>query len=384
VEFLTLVRFSKLVADSTTSESVSSVLARTIVDRCGAYHALVFGTAAEGGFSVLASYGGCNKEQLSSLDLEGVETAADLRSAVMRLCSDHGYGFRAFPMISNTGLFGTLGVVFLESRAPSDREWSLIEGMTELTAISLNKAHQQQRLQQAYDDLRASQETLVRTEKFRALGQMSAGISHDLKNLLNPLQLFVDNLRDVADQPEEVRETAQRLDRILKRGLETVERLRNFSRLSPGDSEAAPTDLNAMVGEAIEISKPKLAACALTVEQGLAPKVLLRPADCVTAIVNLIFNAVDAVEGKGRITIRTGASDGGSWLEIADDGPGIPPEIQSRILEPFFTTKGNHGTGLGVSIVYAFTQNHGGRLEIESEPGKGARFRMWFPAIDEA
>jgi signal transduction histidine kinase len=139
-----------------------------------------------------------------------------------------------------------------------------------------------------------------------------------------------------------------------------------------------------MVGEAVEISKPKLAACALTVEQGLAPKVLLRPADCVTAIVNLIFNAVDAVEGKGRITIRTGAGEGGSWVEIADNGPGIPPEIQSRILEPFFTTKGNHGTGLGVSIVYAFTQRHGGRLNIESEPGKGARFRMWFPVCDQA
>jgi len=106
---------------------------------------------------------------------------------------------------------------------------------------------------------------------------------------------------------------------------------------------------------------------------------MLRPADCITAIVNLIFNAVDAVNGRGTIKVRTGTSDGGAWIEVEDDGPGIPPEIRSRIIEPLFTTKGNQGTGLGVSIVYAFTRKHGGRLDIESEPGHGARFRMWFP-----
>src|SRR5262249_61700185 len=104
------------------------------------------------------------------------------------------------------------------------------------------------------------------------------------------------------------------------------------------------------------------------------------PADCVTAIVNLIFNAVDALDGKGTITVVTGEADAGAWVEVRDNGPGIPPEIKDRILEPLFTTKGDRGTGLGVPIVYAFTQRHGGRLEIESEPGQGATFRMWFPA----
>src|SRR5262249_40966931 len=100
-------------------------------------------------------------------------------------------------------------------------------------------------------------------------------------------------------------------------------------------------------------------------------------------IVNLIFNAVDALEGKGRITVLTGTSVGEAWVEVADTGPGIPPQIKTRILEPFFTTKGDSGTGLGVSIVYAFTQRHGGRLEIESEPDHGARFKMCFPALQK-
>jgi signal transduction histidine kinase len=174
-----------------------------------------------------------------------------------------------------------------------------------------NKAYQHQKLQQAFEEQRASQDALVRSEKFRALGQMSAEIAHDLKNLLNPIQLYTDHIRDSLDDREEMLDSLSRMDRVLTRGLETVERLRDFSRLTPAESEAVPTDLNLMVCESVEISKAKLAANTLTVETGAPPLVLVRQADCVTAIVNRIFNAVDV--GKyGRITIRTGESNGGA------------------------------------------------------------------------
>jgi signal transduction histidine kinase len=357
---------------------VSSLLAETVVDTCAAFHALVLGTDDAGGFKVLSSHGACTLD-LSTLDLNGVASMSELRDAVLKLCEGHSYNFRTFPLISEAGLFGALGVLYMESRPPSDKGWTLIEGLTELTAISLNKTYQHQRLQQAFDELRASQDALIRTERFRALGEMSAGIAHDLKNLLNPLQLYTDNLRDVANNPEEVLDTATRLDRVVTRGLETVERLGSFSRLSPGNSDAVPTDLNAMAREALEISKAKLAGVNVRLELGSPPAVALRPSDCVTAIVNLVFNAVDAVRGNGTIAVRTGEANDGAWIEVEDDGPGIPLEIRSKIMEPLFTTKGNQGTGLGVPIVFAFTQKHGGRLEIESEPGLGARFRMWFP-----
>src|SRR5262249_263005 len=154
---------------------------------------------------------------------------------------------------------------------------------------------------------------------------------------------------------EEVLEVAQRVDRILVRGLETVERLRDFSRQSSDDLEPVPTDLNDVVHEAVEICKPRLGHVDLGLQLGSPPKALMRAADCVTAIVNLIFNALDALEDKGNICVRTGSAEGGAWVEVTDDGPGMPPEIKSRILEPFFTTKGDAGTGLGLPIVYAFT-----------------------------
>src|SRR6266704_1926092 len=124
-------------------------------------------------------------------------------------------------------------------------------------------------------------------------------------------------------------EISQRVDRILTRGLETVERLRDFSRQSPEETEAVPTDLNSIVHEAIEISKPRLGQIELILQLGSPPMALIRPADCVTAIVNLLFNAVDAVGGKGTINVLTGGSDEGAWVEVADNGPGIPPEIKS-------------------------------------------------------
>ena len=380
MEFSTLVRFSKLVSDSVSSEEVFSLLGRTVVEQCSAFHALVFGTTSSGDFRVLSSYGGCDEAQVKALDLEGACTVADLNAVIAKTCAHRGYDFRIFPLISDAGLFGALTVLYSESQPLTERQWTLIEGLTDLTAISLNQAYQHQKLQKAFDDLRASQEALIRTEKFRALGQMSAGIAHDLKNILNPLLLYADVLHDEAGNRDEVLNVSERMERILNRGLETVERLRDFSRQSPEESDEVPTDLNVMAREAIEIAKPRLNGIQLDVQLGTPPPAVIRPADCVTAIVNLILNSADALGGKGKIHVGTGTANGGAWIEVADNGPGIPPEIKSRVLEPFFTPKGDAGTGLGLSIVYAFTERHGGRLEIESEPGHGARFRMWFPA----
>jgi len=383
VDISTFIQFSKLVADSQTSESVSSILAQTIVQKCGGMHALILGTADSdsGGFKLLSSHGHYS-EEFSLLDFSEPGFLAELRAEVSRVCTADTR-LRTFPLISNAGLFGVVVVLYGDEITPNDVGWRLIEGLTELTAISLNKTYQHEQLKQALIDLRTSQDTLIRTERVRALGEMSAGIAHDLKNLLNPLQLYSDHMRDVLDDRAELLDALQRMDRVLARGVETIERLRDFSRLQPDESETVATDLDAMVREAIEISKPKLAATELVIELGSPPRAMLRPADCVTAIVNLNFNAVDAIQGKGSIAVRSGSANGESWVEVQDNGPGIPANIRARILEPLFTTKGKQGTGLGVPIVFAFTQRHGGRLDIESEPGQGARFRMCFPAMPQ-
>jgi signal transduction histidine kinase len=381
VNFSTLVRFSRLVSDSSTPDHIFSLLAETVVVRCAARHALVFGTTEAGEFTILSSYGECDASQLQLIELDGVCSIGELRAAVMKACEPAGVASRAFPLISDAGLFGALVALYPAAQPPDESTWTFIEALTELTAISFSKAYQHKKLQKAFDDLRLSQDALVRAEKFRALGQMSAGIAHDLKNLLNPLLLYTDLIRDAGGDRDQVLEIAEKVDRILLRGVQTVERLRDFSRQSSDELEAVPADLNAVAHEAVEICKPRLNGIQLNMQLGSPAKTRIRDADCVTAIVNLIFNAVDSLEGKGTITVSTGSSEGGSWIEVADNGPGIPAEIKTRILEPFFTTKGDLGTGLGLAIVYAFTQRYGGRLEVESEADRGARFRIWIPSL---
>src|SRR5262245_49002668 len=290
VEISILVQFSKRVSDSPTSEGIFSLLTQTVVEKCGAFHALVVGTSPTGDFVLLSSFGACEDGEVRRLDLDDVCSLADLRTAVTRACMHEGYDFRVLPLISGAALFGALVVLYSESHPLDQRQWTLIEGLTELTAISFNKTYQHQKLQKAFDDLRLSQDALIRTEKFRALGQMSAGIAHDLKNLLNPLLLYTDVIRDAAGNRDEVLETSERIERILNRGLETVERLRDFSRQSTEETEAASTDLNAIAREALAISKPKLAGIELVLQLESPPRILVRPADCVTAIVNVLIN----------------------------------------------------------------------------------------------
>jgi signal transduction histidine kinase len=107
--------------------------------------------------------------------------------------------------------------------------------------------------------------------------------------------------------------------------------------------------------------------------------VMGRAGEIVSAVVNLVVNAIDAMPEGGRITLRTGESNGRAFIEVEDDGPGMPPEVQARVFEPFFTTKGAAGTGLGLAMVYACMERHGGSVSLTSTPGKGTKFTLWFP-----
>jgi signal transduction histidine kinase len=246
------------------------------------------------------------------------------------------------------------------------------------------------------EELRASQDTLARTAKLRALGQMAAGISHDLKNILNPISLHLQLLKRAVARgaADEARESIVEMDQILKRGVQTIERLRDFSRQTP-ESRAELVDVNQLAHEAIEIARTRMASrpyrsLSIREQLGAPPQVMARSGDVVSAVVNLVVNAIDALcqpppagsldeAGEGIITIRTGESRGGAWIEVADNGPGMALEVEQRVFDPFFTTKGDDGTGLGLAMVYACVHRQGGSVALETGPGRGAKFTLWFP-----
>ncbi|MGZ3416820.1 MAG: sensor histidine kinase [Polyangiales bacterium] len=233
---------------------------------------------------------------------------------------------------------------------------------------------------------RRAEEMLVHSEKLRALGQMAAGVAHDLKNILNPILLHIQIAGRSIDRGalDDAKSSLAEMKRVLGRGVETVERLRNYSRQTP---ESAPeeVDLDRLVHEAREIAKPRLASGnrrmpRIVEELGAPPRFPGQPGDIVSALVNLICNSIDAMTEGGTIVLRTGFADGQIFAQVSDDGPGMPKEIEERVFEPFFTTKGEEGTGLGLAMVYACMKRHGGAVKLETAPGKGTTFTLSFPA----
>lgn len=238
--------------------------------------------------------------------------------------------------------------------------------------------------------LKTSEAMLERAEKLHALGQMAAGLSHDLKNLLNPLALHLQVAERALDAKklDGVRDALGEMNSGIARGVEVIDRLRDYNRQSPERAHER-VDLAASAHEAGELARPRLGALEgrevrLVQECGPADAVLGHQADLVSAVLNLLVNAVDAMPEGGTITMRTGMSDGKSWISVRDEGVGMSPDVRDHIFEPFFTTKGKDGTGLGLSMVYACVVRHGGDVEVQSEIGHGSTFTLWFPKAPRA
>jgi signal transduction histidine kinase len=378
-----LVQFARLASEARTGNGILPRLADALVAHSDAAAVAVL-EIRPGGEAALVNSPHLPKE-LVGLRVDADTIGEELGGRLLATCQGRFQGVRAHPLVGASRLFGMV-VLFFHSQGPPE-QLPLAEGLIDLAAIVLGSAVQVQDLTRSHAELRASQETLVRTEKLRALGQMAAGVSHDLKNILNPLSLHVEVIaRAIArGSTAEAQDNVAQIKQVLRRGVQTVERFQDYGRQSP-ESRSEQIDLNHLVSEAADIARPRMASHGprlhhLREELGSPAVVLGRSEEILSALVNLIVNAIDAMPGGGgTITLRTGVSGERSWVEVADDGPGIPPEIEQRIFEPFFTTKGEEGTGLGLATVHACMQRHGGSVELSTAIGKGTTFRLWFPS----
>jgi signal transduction histidine kinase len=311
-------------------------------------------------------------------ELEAVDS--NLGERLRETWGDLDRDVRTLPLVSDRDLYGALVIFSGRGGTLDETVVRLATGLADVAAISLARMAKYAALARSYAELRASREALAQGEKLRALGQMAAGVSHDLKNILNPLALQLELLRRrIEKRPEAAAEVMARMNEAIRSGVETVERLRAFSRQSR-EQEAESVSLDEVLATAVALCSPRLenARIQLKSEPGGAPSVLARKSEMVNAVVNLIFNAIDAIVDDGTITVTTGNDAAGSWIEGRDDGPGMPPSVAKHVFEPFFTTK-EQGTGLGLATVYAFVQRHGGNVTLDTDVGQGTRFRLWFP-----
>ena len=242
-------------------------------------------------------------------------------------------------------------------------------------------------------ELSQVKQAVVQQERLRALGQMAGGIAHDINNAITPAALYIESLleQDKTLNPR-ARERLSLVQQAIAAVVQTVTRLREFCRPREPQSVREVVDLNDVVQQSVALTRARWHTMALgkgisiQTELNLAndlPATLGSESEIRDAIVNLIFNAVDAMPAGGTITLQTSALANWVTVEVRDTGIGMDEQTRRRCLEPFFSTKGQQGNGLGLAMVYGMLKRHGGEIEIVSEPGLGTTMRLQFP-IDSA
>jgi two-component system NtrC family sensor kinase len=243
-------------------------------------------------------------------------------------------------------------------------------------------------------DAKRSQAQVLQGEKLAAIGQLAAGVMHEINNPLATIGACVaameGRLDDVPSPAQaSLRDYLEIIDKEVDRCTQIVSGLLDFSR--PKGKAKQPIEVNAVVEDALFLLKHHNRFAQLVVTRELdqrLPPAFGNPAQLVQVLMALMLNAVDAMESGGRLTLRTGRSrvrHDEIHVEVEDTGVGIPRSEQTKIFEPFYTTKPpGQGTGLGLSICYGIVQEHRGRIEVESQLGQGATFRVVLPADSAA
>jgi two-component system, sporulation sensor kinase E len=262
-----------------------------------------------------------------------------------------------------------------------------------------------------HDATEARQKTFeaIESERIQALTLLAASVAHEIGNPLNALHIHlqlmerqIKKLKDPTSAPaaavrrlgraplvssgSETRETAEKLEQYLEVAKGEINRLdyiitQFLQAIRPTPPQFRPASLNDVVAKTLELLRPELENRGLSVKEKLARGLPAAPLDAgqlQQVLVNLIKNAMQAMTRGGTLTLQTGQGTEGVWVSVTDTGGGIAEEQINRIFEPFYTTK-KKGTGLGLMIVQRIVRAHGGRIELESNVGRGTSFRVWLP-----
>jgi signal transduction histidine kinase/CheY-like chemotaxis protein len=305
--------------------------------------------------------------------------------------------FVAVPLLieQRRGVFGILLVArsSVDAFSSSDREF--LNQLGENVALASNQAQLHFALRNAYEELRDTQQAVMQQERLRALGQMASGIAHDINNAISPASLYVESILGRAPGLDaNTRSQLETVQRAIGDVAQTVARMGEFYRQGETKATLAPVNINVILGQVPDLTRARWsdlalargAAIRMCVEEAPgAPTIMANESELREALINLVFNAADALPDGGAITLRALRKAGDTptarpsvIVEVSDDGVGMDENTRLHCLEPFFTTKGVRGTGLGLAMVYGIAQRHHAELQIDSDLGKGTTIRLMF------
>ncbi len=324
-------------------------------------------------------------------DVNQVSSAFPQRLARAGLCS-----VVAAPLMVESQIFGVLIAGRHEPHSFGSGECEFLRQLSEHVALAAHQAQLYGALQAAYEDLRQTREAVMQQERLRALGQMASGIAHDINNAISPVALYTDSLLErEPNLSAQGRDQLQIIQRAIHDVGATVARMREFYRQRESQLSLSAVQLNQLVPQVVDLTRarwsdmPQQRGIVIHLRTELAddpPVIMGIESEIREALTNLIFNAVDAMPEGGTLTLRTRVVGRPSepsrrvQLEVSDTGGGMDEETRRRCLDPFFSTKGERGTGLGLAMVYGMVQRHGAEIDIESAVAQGTTMRLSFIA----
>ncbi|MCA9699542.1 MAG: PAS domain S-box protein, partial [Myxococcales bacterium] len=253
--------------------------------------------------------------------------------------------------------------------------------------VSLHDVSERKR---SADALRALEERERAAERLRALGELAAGVAHNFNNSLTSILAHAQVLARRGGLPGEVRADLQVIERVAQGAAVTVRRIQSFARAR--DPEAREfCDFGDVVGNAVALTRPRWQppdggrwTLKYVHEEDRPLPILGNAAELCEVVVNLILNGLDAMVDGGAMRVETGVEDDRVWVEVSDQGVGIDISSQRRLFDPFFSTKGSRGLGLGLSVSHGIIRRHGGEISVFSAPGQGSTFTIWLPRAQGA
>jgi len=301
------------------------------------------------------------------------------------------------PVNNNEGLIDYLMIVSIETTERNKVESELktinesleqhvIDRTVELTKIN-------EELQNEIAERKKIEETLIQSEKLKALGTITAGISHEFNNILNIISGNVQLLQMDYKDHSNLMDRLSIISKSIDNGASITDRMREFTHGETDTMDFVSADINKLLTQSVEFIMPRWRNMAqagginynmdMEGTKKEVPSILCNPLEIKDVFINIISNALDAMPDGGRISFRTWSKGDTVFVSITDTGRGMSEDLKKNVFDPFFTTKRPEGTGLGMSTSYSKVARHGGKIEVDSEEGKGSTFTLQFPTTIE-